>query len=90
MDTSYLDTINKTFSQVITIEEGTVVGGFGDCVAGWLLENGFTGRFKKIGLPDLFVEHGKRDEILSMLNLDADGLTKQIKNFCLQKENKIS
>ncbi len=90
MDTSYLDTINKTFSQVITIEEGTVVGGFGDGVAGWLLENGFTGRFKKIGLPDLFVEHGTRDEILSMLNLDADGLTKQIKNFCLQKENKIS
>ena len=90
MDTSYLHTINKTFSQVITIEEGTVVGGFGDGVAGWLLENGFTGRFKKIGLPDLFVEHGTRDEILSMLNLDADGLTKQIKNFCLQKENKIS
>ena len=90
MDTSYLNIIKKTFSQVVTMEEGTVVGGFGDGVAGWLLENGFTGRFKKIGLPDSFVEHGTRDEILSMLNLDADGITKQIKNFCVLKETKIS
>ena len=85
MDTSYLDMIIKKFSKIVTIEEGTIVGGFGDGVAAWLLENGFKGRFKKIGLPDSFVEHGTRDEILSMLNLDTDGIVQEIKKILLSK-----
>ena len=36
---------------------------------------------KKIGLPDNFVEHGSRDQILNMLKLDVDGLASQIYDF---------
>ena len=75
-----LKTIDK-FSKVLTVEEGTIIGGFGDGVASWLLENGFKGNMKKIGLPDNFVEHGSRDQILNMLKLDVDGLASQIYDF---------
>ena len=86
MDIAYLEKIKENFSNVITIEEGVLSGGFGDGVASWLLENGYKGRMKKIGLPDEFVEHGTREEILQMLGLDAKGIASKINNF-LEKNN---
>ncbi len=86
MDTAYLDSIKKKFAKIITLEEGTTTGGFGDGVAGWLLENGFQGQFKKLGLPDNFVEHGSRDQILTMLGLDVDGVAQSIRNFVGEKD----
>ena len=87
MDTAYLDSIKKKFAKIITLEEGTTTGGFGDGVAGWLLENGFQGQFKKLGLPDNFVEHGSRDQILTMLEMDVDGVAKSIRNFVGEKDS---
>ena len=87
MDVAYLETIINKFSIIITIEEGTVVGGFGDGVAGWLLENGYSGQFKKLGLTDSFVEHGKRNELLHLLGLDVDGIANTIQEMVgYQKE----
>ena len=86
MDTAYLDSMKKKFTKIITLEEGTTTGGFGDGVAGWLLENGFQGQLKKLGLPDTFVEHGSRDQILAMLGLDVDGVVQSIRNLVSEKE----
>ncbi len=69
------------------MEVGTTTGGFGDGVDGWLLENGFQGKFKKLGLPDNFVEHGSRDQILTMLGLDVDGVAQSIRNFVGEKDS---
>ena len=85
MDLAYLEKIKEKFSSIITIEEGTKIGGFGDGVASWLLENDYKGNFKKIGLPDNFVEHGSRNQILEMLGLDTKGIANQLQNF-LNKE----
>ena len=90
MDTAYLDSIKSKFSKVITLEEGTATGGFGDGVASWLLENGFSGTLKRIGLPDTFVEHGSRDQILTMLGLDANGIAKTIQEMVTKKEKPVT
>jgi len=81
MDTSYLDGIISKFDKVITIEEGTIAGGFGDGVASYLLENGFNGTFKKMGLPDEFVEHGTRDQLLATIGLDKKGIKESIQSI---------
>ncbi len=78
--------MKKKFTKIITLEEGTTTGGFGDGVAGWLLENGFQGQLKKLGLPDTFVEHGSRDQILAMLGLDVDGVVQSIRDLVSEKE----
>ena len=56
----------------------------------WLLENGFTGQFKKLGLPDNFVEHGTRDQILSLLKLDSLGIINTIKSLVKHKKTLIN
>ena len=68
------------FSIFITLEESNISGGFGDGVSSWLLENGYKGKIKRIGLPDSFVQHGSRDEILASLGLDTDNIFKLIKS----------
>ena len=90
MDTAYLNSIKSKFSKVITLEEGTTTGGFGDGVASWLLENGFSGTLKRLGLPDTFVEHGSRDQILTMLGLDENGVAKTIQEMVTKKEKPVT
>lgn len=60
---------------VLTVEEGTLEGGFGSAVLEAANRAGVDARHVlRLGLPDRFVEHGERDELLRDLGLDADGL----------------
>ncbi len=62
---------------VITIEENTIVGGFGSAVLEAAAAHRLsTDRFRILGLPDQFVEHGDRGELLAELGLDAAGLVR--------------
>ena len=81
MDTSYLKNGISKFSTFITLEESNISGGFGDGVSSWLLENGYKGKMKRIGLPDSFVQHGSRNEIIESLGLDADSIFRLIKSI---------
>ena len=47
-----------------------------ESLAGYL-ENNFKGKLKRIGLPDSFVQHGSREEILKSIGLDSDSLFHQ-------------
>ena len=78
MDAAYLSSAVSKFSNVITLEESNISGGFGDGVSSWLLENSFKGKLKRIGLPDSFVQHGSRAEILKSIGLDNFSLFKKL------------
>ena len=89
MDKSYLRSLIGRFDQVVTIEEGVIVGGFGDSVSSWLLENDFQGRIKRLGFPDSFIQHGKRDELLSEIGLDENGIIDTIRSLVNAKSDKL-
>ena len=89
MDESYLRSLIERFNLVITIEEGVIVGGFGDGVSSWLVENNFQGRIKRLGLPDSFIQHGKRDELLSEIGLDENGIIDTIKSLVNATSDKL-
>jgi 1-deoxy-D-xylulose-5-phosphate synthase len=62
-------------SFVLTVEEGTLQGGFGSAVLESANEQGIEARHVlRCGLPDRYVEHGEREELLHDLKLDAAGL----------------
>ena len=73
-----LEVLKKAFADdkfVVTAEEGMLMGGFGSAVleaaADLKLD---TRNLSRIGIPDVFVEHGGRDELLADLKLDAAGI----------------
>jgi 1-deoxy-D-xylulose-5-phosphate synthase len=68
---------------VITIEENALMGGFGGAVLESANRQGLnTERFRILAIPDLFVEHGDRDELLAELGLDANGLIRAARDLC--------
>ncbi|MFN3269355.1 MAG: 1-deoxy-D-xylulose-5-phosphate synthase, partial [Candidatus Kapaibacteriota bacterium] len=58
LDNEMLTQIAQTHELIITVEEGTVVGGFGSAVAEFLAKNNFKNDLHIIGIPDRFIEHG--------------------------------
>ena len=72
------DTILRAVEEtafVITIEESTLTGGFGSAVLEAASAAGVrTDSIRCLGIPDRFVEHGERPELLADLGLDVDGL----------------
>jgi len=66
---------------VVTVEEGTLQGGFGSA----LLEAANTAALDtrhiiRLGIPDFFIEHGERSELLAELGLDVDGICQTVRS----------
>jgi len=60
---------------VVTVEEAALMTGFGSAVLEAANEMGLdTRRIRRLGLPDEFVQHGERGELLADLGLDSDGI----------------
>ena len=69
---------------VITVEENSLMGGFGSAVLEAANRRGVTtDRFRILAIPDEFVEHGDRDELLADLGLDANGLVRAAKHMAI-------
>ena len=60
---------------VVTVEEGVLMGGFGSAVLEAASEAGLdTSGIRRLGIPDRFIEHGSRSELLADLGLDVAGI----------------
>lgn len=60
---------------VVTLEEAALAGGFGSAVLEAAADAHVdASRVRRLGIPDFYVEHGERDELLADLGLDVDGI----------------
>jgi 1-deoxy-D-xylulose-5-phosphate synthase len=72
---------------VLTVEEGCLPGGFGSAVLEAASDLGLeTSRLKRLGIPDRFIEHAERGELLSDLGLDAKGLATACRELAARGE----
>ncbi len=85
-DYDILKKVMNTAKVVITIEENQVRGGFGEAVGAYLLSHGYQSKFKAIALPDRFITHGSRSELLQEVGLDVDTVAAQIESMVDQTE----
>jgi len=81
LDTDLLHCVFKKFDTIITIEDGTVIGGFGSAILAFASENEYQNKvIKHLGFPDHFIEHGKVNELFDNNHLS----TAAIKDFILK------
>jgi 1-deoxy-D-xylulose-5-phosphate synthase len=77
VDREVLERAAREGGFLVTVEEGCLPGGFGSAVLEAASEMGLeTSRIRRLGLPDRFVEHGERGELLADLGLDTAGIAK--------------
>ena len=77
-DYSLLNRVRDNCKTIITIEEAQVRAGFGDSIGSYLLQSGWNGKFKALGVEDRFITHGDREQLLAEVGLDAEGIVKSI------------
>ncbi len=85
LDTKRLDEIAKKHSKIITLEESSLMGGFGSGVLEYFSEKNYKNDVMRIGLPDRFVDHGTQAELHKLLGIDPDGIASKVKIFCESK-----
>ena len=63
------------------MEDGVIKGGLGSAVLEFMSDNGYDVNVKRIGIPDIFVEHGKVSELYQIVGMDAESIANEILKF---------
>ena len=79
LDTDLLLKVASAHEMLVTVEEGAIMGGAGSAVAEALQAAGLLTPLLQLGLPDEFSTHGDPARLLSLLGLDAPGITQSIR-----------
>ncbi len=74
LDEVMLHEVFSKYSKIITVEDGTVVGGFGSAILEFMSEHGYKADVKIMGIPDRLVEHGTPKELYKEIGLDAEAI----------------
>ena len=78
LDEHMITGLARSVGRIVTVEENVPMGGFGSAVSECLDRNGVSGTPQlRIALPETFVAHGKRDELLQIVGLDAAGIARR-------------
>jgi transketolase len=80
LDTEALWALVAGSSDVVTVEEHSVVGGLGDVVAAVLAEHASGARLTKVGLADAWAESGPNDFLLDKYGLSADRVADRLRD----------
>jgi 1-deoxy-D-xylulose-5-phosphate synthase len=81
IDEEMLHEVFAKFNKIITVEDGTVVGGFGSAVLEFMNEHGYKADVKIMGIPDRLVEHGTPKQLYDEIGLDANGIAVVLRSF---------
>ena len=74
IDEKLLHEVFAKYNKIITVEDGTVVGGFGSAVVEFMVANNYTATVKMLGIPDRLVEHGTLKELHRECEYDAQAI----------------
>ncbi|MFH0839690.1 MAG: 1-deoxy-D-xylulose-5-phosphate synthase [Candidatus Omnitrophota bacterium] len=89
LDGELIEELARRFKKFVTIEEGVASGGFGSAVLEFIDRENIKGiELKAIGLPDEFISHGKREELLRKYNLTAEGIANVVASEMFEKQLK--
>jgi len=84
IDEDILKEVGAKFKNVVTVENGTVVGGFGSAVIEFFNDNNFDVKVKKLGVPDRWIEHGSPEELHKICGFDAESILEVLKDMLKQ------
>lgn len=87
LDEELLHEVFQRYQKIITVEDGTVTGGFGSAVLEFMAQHNYHAQVKILGVPDRIVEHGTVKELHRECGYDAQGIADTIREMM---KNKVS
>ena len=75
---------------VVTVEENALAGGFGSALLEFASDNGLhSTHVRRLGIPDQFIEHGERAELMADLGIDSDGIVRTCRELAGQHQESL-
>ena len=81
LDESLLHEVCRQYPKLITVEDGTVEGGFGSAILEFMAEHGYKNDIRILGIPDRLVEHGTPKELHRECGYDAEGIADTVREM---------
>nr|HPR62013.1 transketolase C-terminal domain-containing protein [Prolixibacteraceae bacterium] len=78
IDSELLHTVFSKYKTIITVEDGTIVGGLGSTISSFMNKNGYKSQIISLGIPDNFIEHGEPDELYRECGIDSESIAATI------------
>ncbi|MFZ9171543.1 MAG: 1-deoxy-D-xylulose-5-phosphate synthase [Sediminibacterium sp.] len=85
LDEALLHEVFTNYAKIVTVEDGTVVGGFGSAILEFMNANGYKADITILGIPDRLVEHGTLKELHRECAYDAAGIEAAVKEIVTTK-----
>lgn len=79
IDDELLHDVFRNHKTIITVEDGTIVGGLGSAVLEFMSDHGYSAKVIRMGVPDRFIQHATLSELHHECGFDTDGIAKTIK-----------
>jgi len=74
LDEKLLHKVFQQYSEIITVEDGCLMGGFGSAILEFMADHGYNSRLVRLGIPDRIVEHGEQIELHRECGFDPEGI----------------
>lgn len=87
IDEMLLHEVFGKFNNIITLEDGCIMGGFGSAVIEFMTDNNYSAKVKRLGIPDEFIEHGTQQELYNECNYNAEAIVAAAKKLVPRKTN---
>ena len=81
LDEELLHDVFKKFNKVITVEDGSVMGGVGSAVLEFMADHGYAAKLIRLGIPDGIIDHGEQEELWKICGYDSIAIAKQAKQL---------
>ncbi len=81
LDEALLHEVFGKFDKIVTVEDGTIVGGFGSAILEFMAEHGYKADVTIMGIPDRLVEHGTPKQLYEEIGLDANSIAEKVREL---------
>ena len=85
LDTNLLHEVFQNYSMIVTVEDASVLGGFGSAILEFMNEHQYQANVKVLGIPDTIVEHGTLKELQQECHYDANAIADAVKDLLGKK-----
>jgi 1-deoxy-D-xylulose-5-phosphate synthase len=85
LDEEMLHEVFQRYTKIITVEDGTIVGGVGSAVLEFMAAHNYQAEVKMLGIPDRIVEHGSLKELHRECGYDANAIAETLRDMMKEK-----
>ena len=86
LDEELLHEVFNKFERIITVEDGTVMGGFGTAILEFMASHQYKAQIIILGIPDKIIEHGSPKQLQHEAGYDADAIVQAARSLLVKTE----